>query len=202
MDVLVLPTHREGFPNTVSEAQAAEIPVVTTNATGAVDRISPDVSGIASPWATSRRSGGGADRRCYSIERARGRWECWSRARMAGVPSEIVWKALVDLYCEMLRERGLPVLRRGTCRRRRQHAATPLSAYFKRVFDLLVATVRADGTVAVAACHYGLAIRLTMGAPGILSPGSPGLSRTTVHGGQVSNHEGRWLSRCRHEPGC
>jgi len=35
MDVIALPTYREGFPGVPLEAQSSEVPVVTTNATGA-----------------------------------------------------------------------------------------------------------------------------------------------------------------------
>ncbi|QKQ28717.1 glycosyltransferase family 4 protein [Staphylococcus hominis] len=39
MDVLVLPTYREGFSNVSIEAQAIGIPVITTDATGAIDTV-------------------------------------------------------------------------------------------------------------------------------------------------------------------
>lgn len=39
MDVLCLPTLREGFPNVVLEAAASGVPAVTTTATGAVDSV-------------------------------------------------------------------------------------------------------------------------------------------------------------------
>ena len=45
MDILVLPTFREGFPNVVLEAQASGVPVVTTFATGAIDSILNEVTG-------------------------------------------------------------------------------------------------------------------------------------------------------------
>lgn len=46
MDVLVLPTWREGFPNVALEAAASGIPVITTRATGACDAVLPEVTGI------------------------------------------------------------------------------------------------------------------------------------------------------------
>jgi len=49
MDMLVLPTYREGFPGVPLEAQAASIPVVTTDATGAIDAILDGVTGIRVP---------------------------------------------------------------------------------------------------------------------------------------------------------
>lgn len=45
IDVLCLPTRREGFPNVVLEAAAARVPSVTTNATGAIDSVVDGVTG-------------------------------------------------------------------------------------------------------------------------------------------------------------
>ncbi|GAA2493687.1 glycosyltransferase [Terrabacter carboxydivorans] len=46
MDVHVLPTLREGFPNVVLEASAMSIPTVTTDATGSVDSVRPGKTGL------------------------------------------------------------------------------------------------------------------------------------------------------------
>ena len=49
MDVFVLPSWREGFPNVVLEAAATGIPVVTTECTGARDSVLPEVTGLLIP---------------------------------------------------------------------------------------------------------------------------------------------------------
>ena len=49
MDVLVLPTWREGFPNVVLEAAASGVPVVTTECTGARDSVVSEVTGMLIP---------------------------------------------------------------------------------------------------------------------------------------------------------
>lgn len=49
MDLFVLPTWREGFPNAVLEAAATGIPVVTTESTGARDSVLPEITGLLIP---------------------------------------------------------------------------------------------------------------------------------------------------------
>jgi glycosyltransferase involved in cell wall biosynthesis len=49
MDVVVLPTYREGFPNVLLEAQAMALPVVSTRAEGSVDAVEDGVTGILVP---------------------------------------------------------------------------------------------------------------------------------------------------------
>ena len=49
MDLLVLPTWRECFPNVVLEAAATGIPVVTTECTGARDSVLPEITGLMIP---------------------------------------------------------------------------------------------------------------------------------------------------------
>jgi glycosyltransferase involved in cell wall biosynthesis len=49
MDLMVLPTWREGFPNAVLEAAATGIPVITTICTGSRDSVVPEVTGLLIP---------------------------------------------------------------------------------------------------------------------------------------------------------
>lgn len=49
MDVLVLPSWREGFPNVVLEAAASGVPVVATNCTGSCDAVVAGVTGLLIP---------------------------------------------------------------------------------------------------------------------------------------------------------
>lgn len=49
MDLMVLPTWREGFPNVVLEAAATGIPVITTLSTGSRDAVIPEVTGLLIP---------------------------------------------------------------------------------------------------------------------------------------------------------
>jgi glycosyltransferase involved in cell wall biosynthesis len=49
MDVMALPTYREGFGTALAEAQSASVPIVTTNATGAIDAIVNGKTGLRVP---------------------------------------------------------------------------------------------------------------------------------------------------------
>ncbi|WP_162601131.1 glycosyltransferase family 4 protein [Occallatibacter savannae] len=49
MDVMVLPSWREGFPNVVLEAAASGVPAVATTCTGSCDAVVPEVTGLLVP---------------------------------------------------------------------------------------------------------------------------------------------------------
>lgn len=51
MDIMILPTLREGFPNAVLEASASGLPVISTLSTGACDAVVPEVTGLLVPAA-------------------------------------------------------------------------------------------------------------------------------------------------------
>jgi glycosyltransferase involved in cell wall biosynthesis len=107
MDVLVLPTYREGFPNTILEAQAAGCPVVTTQATGAIDAVVSGVTGLTVPVGDSLALAGSL----LELLGNSGRRLKMGNAARVRVNREfqqnVIWGALVCLYREMLQDRGL-----------------------------------------------------------------------------------------------
>ena len=46
MDVLTLPSYREGFGMVVAEAEAMGVPVVVSDVPGPIDAMEPDVTGL------------------------------------------------------------------------------------------------------------------------------------------------------------
>jgi lipopolysaccharide/colanic/teichoic acid biosynthesis glycosyltransferase len=123
MDVLALPTYREGFPNVVLEASASARPVIVTSATGAVDSVKDNVTGLLVPVGDPRALAEGIERLLSNP----GLREEMGRAGRAWVEREFrpeaIWEAQANLYREMLEEH-LP-------------QAHSLGLIAKRSFDLL-----------------------------------------------------------------
>jgi glycosyltransferase involved in cell wall biosynthesis len=46
MNVFILPSYREGFPTAVLEASSMELPIITTKATGCINSIIENYTGI------------------------------------------------------------------------------------------------------------------------------------------------------------
>jgi glycosyltransferase involved in cell wall biosynthesis len=106
MDLFVLPTHREGFPNTVLEAQASALPVITTFATGAIDSIEDGITGLLYPVGDV----GNLVEALHTLLSDPARMQSMGRIGRERVlrhfRNEIVWQALASLYRTMLHERG------------------------------------------------------------------------------------------------
>jgi glycosyltransferase involved in cell wall biosynthesis len=109
MDAFVLPTYREGFPNTVLEAQAAERPVVTTKATGSIDSVLDGKSGILVPVGDPRALAAAIANLLANPDLSRRMGQAGRERVEHDFRQEIVWSEMVDLYQELLRERGLQV---------------------------------------------------------------------------------------------
>lgn len=115
MDVLALPTYREGFPTVVLEAHAAGKPVVAATATGVVDAVMDGVTGILIPVGDARALASG-------LASVIGDARLAARLGSAGLErvlrefrQEMGWDALAEEYSQMLEAKGLtaPVCGKG-----------------------------------------------------------------------------------------
>lgn len=103
MDVLVLPSYREGFPYTPLEAQACGVPVVTTTATGAVDSVVDGVTGFHVPVGNWEALAARIDQLLCDPE-LRSRMGQRGRERVVReFRHEVVGQALVEEYERLLR---------------------------------------------------------------------------------------------------
>lgn len=107
MTVYALPTLREGFPNSVLEAQAAGLPVVTTRATGAVDSIVDGQTGLLVPAADATALAGALERLSSDSELARRMGAAGRERATRDFPPQLIWDSLLALYRDLLRQRGI-----------------------------------------------------------------------------------------------
>ncbi|WP_415425152.1 glycosyltransferase family 4 protein [Staphylococcus borealis] len=102
MDVLVSPTYREGFANVSLEAQAVEVPVITTRATGAIDTIEDNETGFLVDVGESK---GLAEKVEYLINHPDLKKEMGKKGRLRveeQFTNEVVWKHLETIYKQNL----------------------------------------------------------------------------------------------------
>jgi len=114
MDVLALPTHREGFPNVALEAQAAAVPVVTTRATGAIDSVLDGETGFSVPVGQVGPLTEALRRLLENHELRKTMGSAGQEWVSANFSSDIVWTALSREYRSLLLSRtGLAVPERS-----------------------------------------------------------------------------------------
>jgi glycosyltransferase involved in cell wall biosynthesis len=98
MDICVLPTYREGFPGVPLEAQAAEIPVVTTQATGAIDSVLDGQTGLIVPVGDVNTLSAAMDRLLGDPSLRKRMGEAGRNWVEAVFRQEIVWAAYAQAY--------------------------------------------------------------------------------------------------------
>lgn len=108
MDVVCLPSHREGFPNVILEAQAAARPVVATAVTGCLDAIEHGVTGLLVPRGDVGALSDALERMLTDPARAQRLGQAGRERVLRDFRPEEVWKALAESYCRLLKARGLP----------------------------------------------------------------------------------------------
>ena len=109
MDIVALPTHREGFPNVVLEAGAAGKPVIAARVTGTVDAVVDGVNGFLVPPDDAKELVAALEyllsNPAHALRLASG-----GRQRvLTEFSQERVWAALAAEYCCLLKANELPL---------------------------------------------------------------------------------------------
>jgi len=107
MDVFVLPTHREGLPNVVLEAQAAGRPVVAARATGVVDVIVNGETGLLFPVGDASALADALARLLTDKELAKDLGRAGQERVKCEFRQEQIWEALYQEYVGFLQARDL-----------------------------------------------------------------------------------------------
>ena len=168
MDIFALPTYREGFPGVALEAQASGVPVVTTNATGAIDSIVDGVTGLLVPVGDSTSLMHAIDK-LASEEDTRARMGRAGRERMErDFRRESIWQAQVQMYRNLIQEKSEAAPNQSNSNSPRA------GRWAKRVFDLVTAIVVLVVMSPLMAA-IAVAVRLLMGSPVLFRQHRPGL---------------------------
>jgi glycosyltransferase involved in cell wall biosynthesis len=97
-DLLVLPTRREGFPNVVLEAAACGLPVVTTDATGAIDSVVDGETGFSVPKRDAAALAKALSALVADAELRRSMGMAARRRAELGFANELVWQGMLEAY--------------------------------------------------------------------------------------------------------
>lgn len=97
MDIFVLPSYREGFPTSVLEASAMKLPIITTRATGCIDSIIENKTGLF----VGHNAKELANAINFFIENVSEKISYGNNGRkfvVENFSSEIIWKEIEKLY--------------------------------------------------------------------------------------------------------
>jgi lipopolysaccharide/colanic/teichoic acid biosynthesis glycosyltransferase/glycosyltransferase involved in cell wall biosynthesis len=105
MDVVALPTYREGYPTVALEAAAAGRPFVTTAVTGAAESVEHGVTGLLAPPGDSRALAAAVASLLDDPEWAAAMARRARRRVVKEFSQQRVWQAIAAVYDDLLRER-------------------------------------------------------------------------------------------------
>ncbi len=156
LDIVALPSYREGLPGVALEAAAAGRPVVAARATGSVDAVVDGVTGLLVPPRDPQALAAALASLLRDPERARAMGRAGRKRVLAEFRPEQVWGAKLMLY-----------------RRLAAAGGKALQRALKRLLDITAAAILLVITAPIqAACL--IAVRLVMGGPAIFRQTRPG----------------------------
>jgi lipopolysaccharide/colanic/teichoic acid biosynthesis glycosyltransferase len=162
MDVFVLPTYREGFPGVPLEAQASEVPVVTTNATGAVDSVRHGITGLIVPVKDTTALAQAIDTLLRNPEMRADMGHAGRKWMERDFRPEGIWQAHAEMYRKMLEEHSQRV---------RQPRITLAARRAVDLFGALALLILVAPLMAMTA----VLIRALLGSPILFRQDRPGL---------------------------
>ena len=111
MDILVLPAYREGFPNTLLEAAAMGLPVVSTSVPGQVDAVEDGVTGILGPVKDAGALANAVQSYLHDPYLRKRHGNAGRERVLRNFRAESIWAALHAEYSHLLTARDLPATR-------------------------------------------------------------------------------------------
>jgi lipopolysaccharide/colanic/teichoic acid biosynthesis glycosyltransferase len=164
LNVLVLPSHREGFPNVPLEAASAAKAVITTNATGARDAVIDGVTGLIVPVGDANALADAMTQLLLQREQTLSFGLAGRERVLQNFTPDVIWTALETLFVSTRQER----LKAGSARS---------SLHSKRLFDIMISTLVLVVLSPVLLILVVL-VRLNLGAPVLFFQVRPGLNAT------------------------
>jgi lipopolysaccharide/colanic/teichoic acid biosynthesis glycosyltransferase len=162
LDVLVLPSHREGFPNVPLEAASAAKAVITTNATGARDSVIDGVTGLIVPVGDAKAIGRAMTQLLLNPEQTLAFGSAGRERILRDFTPEVIWTALETLFVSTRQERFMADLRQG-------------SLLFKRLFDIMSSAMSLM-VLSPLLLVLVVLIRIKLGSPILFSQIRPGIN--------------------------
>lgn len=160
MDIVVLPSYREGLPLTAMEAAAAGRPLVATRATGIVDAVVDGLTGLLAPQRDPQALAEAIESLLADPEAAKRMGAAARSHAERNFRPEAVWSARLALYRELFEKRY----------RKRRRA----QAVVKRSIDIAVSAALLLALAPVIALT-ALAVALKLGRPALFRQRRPGL---------------------------
>ena len=107
MDLLVLPSYREGLPVVALEAAAMALPVVATRVPGTVDAVQDGITGLLVDPRNSQALANAIGRYLLDPQLRAAHGEAGRRRTLQEFQPESIWRAVEQEYVTLLREKGL-----------------------------------------------------------------------------------------------